>query len=248
MEKLRMEDIRGEKGFTLVELAIVMVIIGLLIGGILKGQEMIANAQVTSTVAQAKALDAATSTFRDQYNAFPGDMATADTRLRDCDGSVTAACDAGDGDGRVNITVGGVNANNDEGGYFFNQLRVADLISGFDGTATDTFGTAFPAAPVGGGFMVGSSIEGATGFDAANLRTGHYIVLTGQIADVADDTGQLTPSQAARIDRKMDDGNPATGSVVGDNTADNCRAAATDTEYQEGSTDGVCNIAIRIQG
>ena len=49
----------SEQGFTLVELAIVMVIIGLLIGGILKGQELIANARISSTVSQLKGLDAA---------------------------------------------------------------------------------------------------------------------------------------------------------------------------------------------
>jgi prepilin-type N-terminal cleavage/methylation domain-containing protein len=49
----------SQAGFTLVELAIVMIIIGLLIAGVLKGQELIANARVTSTVAQVKAIDAA---------------------------------------------------------------------------------------------------------------------------------------------------------------------------------------------
>jgi prepilin-type N-terminal cleavage/methylation domain-containing protein len=55
----------SQAGFTLVELAIVMIIIGLLIAGVLKGQELIANARVTSTVAQVKAIDAAISTFKD---------------------------------------------------------------------------------------------------------------------------------------------------------------------------------------
>ena len=71
----------SQAGFTLVELAIVMIIIGLLIAGVLKGQELIANARVTSTVAQIKAIDAATSTFKDTYQALPGILRTPNTRF-----------------------------------------------------------------------------------------------------------------------------------------------------------------------
>ena len=62
-------------GFTLVELAIVMVIIGLLIGGILKGQELIKNAAISATAAQIKAFESAFVTFEDIYQAKPGDFA-----------------------------------------------------------------------------------------------------------------------------------------------------------------------------
>ena len=55
----------SQSGFTLVELAIVLMIIGLLIGGILRGQELMENARVTSTIQQTKAYDGATTTFRD---------------------------------------------------------------------------------------------------------------------------------------------------------------------------------------
>jgi prepilin-type N-terminal cleavage/methylation domain-containing protein len=70
------KNMRAQAGFTLVELAIVMIIIGLLIAGVLKGQALIQNAQVTATVAQTKAIEATTTTFRDTYNALPGDITT----------------------------------------------------------------------------------------------------------------------------------------------------------------------------
>ena len=54
-----MKQMSNQKGFTLVELAIVMTIIGLLIGGVLKGQELMENARVTSTVAQVKGYEGA---------------------------------------------------------------------------------------------------------------------------------------------------------------------------------------------
>lgn len=241
-----LNTVREEKGFTLVELAVVMIIIGLLIGGILKGQEMIANAQITSTVAQAKAMDAATSTFRDQYDALPGDMRNATTRLVGC----AAPCVDGNGDGRLGGVVGAVPTAAAETLGFFPMLRLADLVTGFDGTAAVNFGAALPTASAGGGFTVGYAATGVaqTGFTVGEMRSGHYIVLTGQPVAVAAGTGKLTPTQGARIDRKMDDGISNTGSVISDNFALGCRNAAADAEYDENAANSVCNIAIRIQG
>lgn len=71
MQKLGLH--RNQKGFTLVEIAIVMVIIGLLIGGILKGQEMINNAKVKRVVKQADEMRAAVMTFYDKFGQYPGD-------------------------------------------------------------------------------------------------------------------------------------------------------------------------------
>lgn len=236
------ESAQGEKGFTLVELAVVMIIIGLLIGGILKGQEMISNAQITATVAQMKGIEAAASTFRDQYDAFPGDMANASTRLVNC---LANPCNNGDGDARIDLAVGAQVTVAGEGAFFFNHMRVTDLITGFDGAALEQFGAAYPVAEIGGGYMVGHTSAGApTGFNAAELRPGHYLVLTGQRAAVANGTGILTPSQAARIDRKMDDGRSNSGAVVVETTA-TCRDG---NNYNEDLQNQLCNLAIRIQG
>ena len=234
------ESIREEKGFTLVELAIVMVIIGLLIGGILKGQEMIANAQVTATIAQMKGLDAAASTFRDQYDAFPGDMANASTRLINC---AANPCNNGNGDSIINVNVGAAPSLTAESTFFFNQMKAADLISGFDGSATLAFGQALPSASIGGGYTVGHTATGLTGF--AGLRSGAYIVLTGQPAVIASGNGMPNPSQSARIDRKMDDGQPTTGSVQLDILNVGC---VTGTVYNEINNAVSCSLAVRVQG
>ena len=244
MTSFKMTDQR-QKGFTLVELAIVMIIIGLLIGGILKGQELIGNAQVTSTVAQMKGIDAAASTFRDSYNALAGDFANAtgaNAKLATC----VAPCQNGDGDGRLDVNVGAAPAlAANEGVAFFNQLRAANLLGGFDGTAVLAFGQALPTASIGGGYTAGDSRNGVTYFTAAELRSGVYIVLTGGPAVAAAGTGIATTAQAARIDRKMDDGRSNSGIVISDPAAA-CRQNTN--EYNEANTTQVCNIAVRIQG
>ncbi len=243
---------KGEKGFTLVELAIVMIIIGLLITGILKGQEMIANAQITATISGMKGLDAAANTFRDSYNSFPGDMANAsgaNARLPNC----LAPCGNGDGDGRLDTNPGALPVAGGEMVFFFTQLSAADLISGLtaDGSGGGgvEFGDELPTAPIGGGFSAGHTNPNggptaATGFNAATLRTGHYLTLNGAVAAVGATTGSLSPTQAARIDRKMDDGVPGAGSIQG-SAGGTCIAGGL---YAEGDSDALCAIMSRIGG
>ncbi|MEO6023238.1 MAG: prepilin-type N-terminal cleavage/methylation domain-containing protein, partial [Burkholderiales bacterium] len=76
-----------QAGFTLVEIAIVLVIIGLLLGGILKGQELVQNARVRNLADQQNAVAAAYYAFQDRYRALPGDYAAAMTNIP----NVTAA-------------------------------------------------------------------------------------------------------------------------------------------------------------
>src|SRR3954466_12693688 len=68
------------RGFTLVEIAIVLVIIGLLLGGILKGQEMITQAKIKNSIADFSGISAAYYGYQDRYRAIPGDDPNANTR------------------------------------------------------------------------------------------------------------------------------------------------------------------------
>ena len=70
-----------QKGFTLVEIAIVMVIIGLLLGGVLKGQEVITNARLKRVVNDFNGVSAAIFTYQDRYRGLPGDHRSASTCL-----------------------------------------------------------------------------------------------------------------------------------------------------------------------
>ncbi|TMG95357.1 MAG: prepilin-type N-terminal cleavage/methylation domain-containing protein [Betaproteobacteria bacterium] len=70
----------NETGFTLVEIAIVLVIIGLLLGGILKGQEMITQAKIKNAINDFNGINVAVTSYQDRYRALPGDDANATTR------------------------------------------------------------------------------------------------------------------------------------------------------------------------
>src|SRR5438046_6702163 len=87
---------KRETGFTLIEIAIVLVIIGLLLGGVLKGQELITGARVRNLISQQDGIKAAFFGFQDRYRALPGDYASAGTNI-----NCTPLCANGNGNGRI---------------------------------------------------------------------------------------------------------------------------------------------------
>ena len=118
-------QLNKKSGFTLVELAIVIVVIGLLVGGVLQGQELIKQANIRSQIAQFEDINRATFTFRAKYNALPGDMNNATSfwgDLIDIDNptiGTTATCN-GNGDGIIYATPAeySCNANNNYTVFF----------------------------------------------------------------------------------------------------------------------------------
>ena len=240
----------SEQGFTLVELAIVMVIIGLLIGGVLKGQELIANARITGTVADLKNSDAALNGFQEKYAVLPGDMATPGNRLPNC-GPGTPCSVAGTGGTPQNSRIESAGASlvtaapnaNSEAGKLFIQLSAADMISGINANGGSTFGGIFPALKSGGGMWIAySSATVASTTLAANK---HYASLAGTVGTNGVGTGILTGVQAAQIDRKLDDGLPQSGSMQTFGTS--CTATVGGSlAYDEAGGAGSCTSYMRV--
>jgi prepilin-type N-terminal cleavage/methylation domain-containing protein len=238
------------KGFTLIELAIVLMIIGLLIGGILKGQELINNARVNTVMRQVKAYEAAYITFQDSYGALAGDITNPGSRIPNC---TTSPCNAaGDGNGRIGpVNTSSVpTATTGENRSFWLHLANANLISGISTSYTgtpNTFGIDFPTTALGGGYHIMYHTQAGDPSVSMDARAGHYLLAAPDATtiNVAVNAFLFVPRESAQIDRKMDDGNLLNGNVIAWSIlGSNC--ATSDYQYLESSNEKGCNLLFKL--
>jgi prepilin-type N-terminal cleavage/methylation domain-containing protein len=230
-----MNDYNGTRGFTLVEIAIVLVVIGFLVGGILVGRDLINAAALRAQISQVDKFTAAVNTFWLKYNCLPGDCADAANW-----GFAARGIYAGEGDGN-GIIEGIYNdapANNSgvyqgagETGLFWQDLGKAGLISGsFPGPVANVvpvgnvsgsaIATYLPAAAIGGGNYVYVYSGGCdnSGNLYSNGLTYFGILAVTQIngggGGLLESNPGLSVQQAYNIDIKIDDGLPQSGKVT----------------------------------
>lgn len=243
---------RDRAGFSLVELAIVLLIIGLIVGGVLKGQDLIRSARVNNVATTLNEVRAATNTFQDKYVAFPGDF----SRPEMIDPGVFSSTEAGDGNGRIddnNGESGGTAGqwwHDNESGFFWAHLAGAGLISGVDPEAIAQEGnlgdqsnpTLGLESAVGGYFTVGfvdpdSSPKFNLGGGTRSL-SGHWFRLASDAHPGENTTaGVFSPVDLRSLDRKMDDGKSVTGDVIGNGNSGSCRDGDV---YAAGESDSAC--------
>lgn len=172
---------KAQSGFTLVEIAIVLVIIGLLLGGVLKGQEMIENARIKSIVNDMNGVSAAYNSYMDRYHAIPGDETVAVMTARGWLGTA-GAVGATANNGVLNVAPGAAFANAGEQAALWRALRGSLLTTGD------------PAAPAGVAGLPRSGTGGLIG-----VATGVY-----GMAGPAVCVSGLTTKQAAGVDTTID--------------------------------------------
>jgi prepilin-type N-terminal cleavage/methylation domain-containing protein len=229
LKKGTVKNKNRQSGFTLVELSIVFVIVGLLIGGVIKGTELIENARVTSISAQIKTYQSAVTSFRDTYGALPGDMRDATQRINGCNAANNCTNGGGNqiigGPDRYNQVILNMPEDN-ETVLFWKHLLLADLISGVAPDAFSNFsscaanvcniqlGVTHPKTPFGGGFYVVSAAGNRNpNTTAPYLTPGVYFLAANMSTRTANIVSFITkhvfsPKQAQGIDTKMDDGVP----------------------------------------
>jgi prepilin-type N-terminal cleavage/methylation domain-containing protein len=204
---------KRQHGFTLIEIAIVLVIMGLLLGGVLKGQELITSARVRNMVSQQDGIKAAYFGFLDRFRALPGDYVAATT-------NINGATKNGDGDGQIEKT----NGTDREDVLAWEHLSQAGFIAGAYKYATDYSPTSGLVNPYGSYIVLRYDADygdSGTASSRHNLKTG----------------AQVPADILAEMDRKIDDGNPYAGSfrfatraALGTDPVDaNCVVAGTGT-------------------
>ncbi len=217
-----------QAGFTLVEIAIVLVIIGLLLGGVLKGQELINSAKVKNMAVDFRNIPLFIYGYQDKYKALPGDHKTVAAVVSGSNKAALPATSAGNACVSSDCTGNGVidgvwdSANNTvaaatETELFWQHVRLAGLAAGptaiTDGGYYPTnadggrIGIESGAAATGGPYIQNGTIAAATGVVTA-LATPTYFSPTYLVC-----SSGILGKYAKQLDSTLDDGEAGTGSV-----------------------------------
>lgn len=177
------KNMQKQKGFTLIEIAIVLVIIGLLVGGVLQGQELIENSRVKQAVKDMNGTAAAIFAYQDRYGRLPGD--DGDAAALAARGATWAAVSAGNANGRLEINTNQAFTGAGEAQEFWQHLKAAGFIAG---NPADAGILSLPTNAWGG-------LMGVTTGAMGNNLTGTKVCLS-----------QVPGSAAISIDNELDDG------------------------------------------
>lgn len=244
-----------ENAFTLIELSIVLVIIGLIIGGVLVGKDLIKAAEIRATVQQIEKYNTALYTFKTKYGGLPGDLKAADAAAFGMFSTgMTGTAGKGDGNGLIQSENSAAHPAepdpNAESLVFWRHLSDAQLIEGNYGKNLASEGYPptnqtvaemklwMPTTKLGRGSFAVTSINGKNYYEIYTGLDGIYFALYDisyvgwySVAPI------LTPFEVKAIDQKIDDGMPASG-VVKAASGSNSEYMGTYPDLSENCTSG----------
>lgn len=245
-----------KRGFTLLELSIVLVILGLLIGGILVGQSLIESRKLNKTISKITQYAVAHKIFLDRYKQLPGDS--------------NQFSPSGNNDGRIRGRWGNAYYHDEEMGAYWNHLSQGVSLTEFyepAGVAYTTYveaGVNYPSIPLNEDASI-TAISTGTGWWNQPFTIDEPVYWIAELSktQLRDDNDgtynwALTPLQAQNLDSKIDDGSPWIGKVVSagggngvmhDNANWNCvtwAATAATREYRIGDGSKKCTLMMKI--
>jgi prepilin-type N-terminal cleavage/methylation domain-containing protein len=190
-----------QSGFTLVEIAIVLVIIGLLLGGVLKGQELINSAKVKNMAVDFRNIPLFIYGYQDKYRALPGDHTSVATAISGAAACTPASADCTLGNGVINGTWNAAlaSAAANETLMFWQHVRMAGLAAGPTNIADPNY---LPTNADGGLIGIESGSAASGGAYISGLTPTYLVCSSG-----------ILGKYAKQLDTMLDDGNTATGSV-----------------------------------
>ena len=193
ISRMNMNTQAREGGFTLIEIAIVLVIIGLLLGGVLQGQQLIENSRVKNATNTFNGIAAAAFSYQDRYGRMPGDDGPALANLTARGGAWVniPATAFGNTDGILTATAANTFLGAGEGAFFFTHLRAAGFITGDPTTAIGA--AVLPTNPFGG-------LVGITGQAIDGTLNGNKICMSN-----------VPGSAGGALDQQLDDGTSDSG-------------------------------------
>lgn len=218
----------NQSGFSLVELAISVTIIGVLIGGVVKGQDVLNAARITAIASDFNRYESALTSFEDMYFGTPGDLSVATVDIINCNNGTN--CANGNGDGVVGEAVDDWDFDNAGAGFpkeettqFWKHMALAGFIQSVAvdaDPANPEWGVTHPKAAMTGGYTV---IHGVSrGNDETTTlasENGLWIYLRKLVAgagfgNTEEGLGVVSPLLAKSLDRKIDDGHPFSGKMI----------------------------------